>query len=392
MNSRSSDPMEPDDGTALSTVAWGLKHFAWVIVLGAVLGAVVVPWYQYQQPKQYDATALVVAADLRASITVLPRYSTSVFDNGVVAREVAGKFGAAGDPEDVVPKEVSMVAAQDSIVMEVIGHSENKEDAVKIADLAAVTFVEELNSPGAGVGVFEVQSQASAPVEATEAFRAAPYSVIVGTIGGSILGVGIVLLLIVLRRPVVAGSRRVVGLPVAGLVMLPRRRPRKSETSTRLEGSTTIARNVLGRAPDVVYVLGARGQSAATQMVTWSLRDALGRAPTKGALIRRVDGDAPLARPVIHIESPEDSRLLELPVSTLVLLVVQEGTSLSSLRRIADPFDPGQAAVVVVRRTFRNPSELSEETATPPPTSSTSTPAPKPSSPAAGLSRAKSVE
>ena len=297
MNSSSSDHMEPDDGTALSTLWWGLKHYWWLVVLGAVLGALVVPWYQYQQPKQFDATALVVAAELRTTTTVLPRYATSVFDNGQVADAVAGKFGTAGDPEDVVPKEVSMVAAQDSIVMEVIGHSENPDDAVKIADLAAVTFIDELNTPGDGVGRFELQSPASAPIEATEVFRAAPYSIIVGTFGGTILGVGMVLLILVLTRPVVAGPRRLVGLPVAGLVYVPRRKRGKSGDSSRLEGATTLARNVLGRAPEMIYVLGAKRQAARTELVTWALRDALGRAPTKGALIRRVDGGAPLTRP-----------------------------------------------------------------------------------------------
>ncbi len=98
MNSSSSDHMEPDDGTALSTLSWGLKHYWWLVVLGAVLGALVVPWYQYQQPKQFDATALVVAAELRTTTTVLPRYATSVFDNGQVAKAVAGKFGSRWRP------------------------------------------------------------------------------------------------------------------------------------------------------------------------------------------------------------------------------------------------------------------------------------------------------
>lgn len=395
MNSTSSDQMEPDDGTALSTMAWGLKHFWWVIVLGAVLGASVVPWYQYQQPKQFDATALVVAAKLTITTTVLPRYATSVFDNGVVAKAVDKEFGSKGDLEDIVPKEVSMVAAQDSIVMEVIGHSEDPDEAVKIADLAAVTFVDELNTPGEGVGIFAMQSAASAPVEAAEPFRAAPYSFIVGTIGGSILGVGIVLLILVLRRPVVAGPRRLVGIPVVGLVFIPRRRLRRPGASGRLEGATTLARNVLGRAPEIIYVLGSKRPEARTEMVTWALRDALGRAPTKGALIRRVDGGAPLTRPVIHIDSPDDSRLLEMSASTLVLVVAPEGSSLASLRRVTDPFDAGHAAVVIVRKTFRAPPSEVDEVVSPPPSAPsapTKPSAPNAESPAPGLSRAKPGE
>ncbi len=391
MNNTSSDHMEPDDGTALSTVVWGLKRYAWVVVLGAILGALVVPWYQYQQPKEYHASALVVAAELRITTTVLPRYATSVFDNGKVADAVSGKFGAAGDPEDIVPKEASLVAAQDSIVLEVIGHSDNPLDAVKIADLAAATFVDELNSPGAGVGVFELQSEASAPVEATDVFKAAPYSIIVGTIGGFILGVGSVLLFLVLNRPVVGGPRRLVGLPVAGLVYIPRRRLGKSRDSGRLEGTTTLARNVLARSPDTIYVLGHKRRAAKTEMVTWALRDALGRAPTKGALIRRVDGGGPLARPVIQIDSPEDPRLLEMSASTLMLIVAPEGLSLSSLRRITDPFDPAHAAVVIVRRTFRH-SDEEDEIVSLPPSAPSKAPAPESPRPAPGLSRAKPTE
>ena len=375
-------------------MAWGLKHFWWVVVLGAVLGALLVPWYQYQQPRQFDATALVVAAKLTTTTTVLPRYATSVFDNGGVATAVERQFGPAGDLEDIVPKEVSMVAAQDSIVMEVIGHSEDPEEAVKIADVAAAAFVDELNTPGAGVGVFEVQSQASAPVEATEVFRAAPYSIIVGTFGGTILGIGIVLLILVLRRPVVAGPRRLVGLPVAGLVYVPRRKPGKSDGSARLEGATTLARNVLGRAPETIYVLGTKRRASHTEMVTWALRDALGRAPTKGALIRRVDGGAPLTRPVIHVDSPDDPRLLEMSASTLVLVVAPEGSSLASLRRVTDPFDPAHAAVVIVRKTFRKGPAADEVVSLPPsaPAAPSESSATKVDSPGPGLSRAKPAE
>ncbi|MEO8106701.1 MAG: hypothetical protein ABI720_05225, partial [Actinomycetes bacterium] len=384
----SPDDVEPDDGTALSTIAWGLKHFWWVVLLGVLGGALVVPWYQYQQPREYDATALVVAAKLQISTTVLPRYATSVFDNGAVAKAVVADFGPRGDLEDVVPREVSMVAAQDSIVMEVIGHSATPREAVEIADVAAATFVDELNSPGEGVGIFEVQSNAAAPVEATEPFKAAPYSLIIGTIGGSILGVGVVLLILVLRRPVVAGPRRVVGLPVAGLVRLPRRRPGKAQNSNRLEGATTVSRNILRRFPEVVYVLGAKRGASKTQMVTWAIRDGLGRAPTRGALIRRVDGESPVTIPVIHLESSEDPRLLEMDTSTLVLIVAQEGMSLAALRRFTDPFDEAHAALVLVRRTLRGMPESDDFVVLPPslaaPTSTAETETTAP-----GLSRAK---
>lgn len=388
MNSTSSDHVEPDDGTSLSTMAWGLKHFWWIVVLGAVLGALVIPWYQYQQPKQYDATALVVAAELRTTTTVLPRYATSVFNNGKVATAVDRRFGPTGDPEDIVPRNVSMVAAQDSIVMEVIGHSDSPEEAVQIADVAAVAFVDELNSPGAGVGVFELQSEASAPVEATEVFRAAPYSIVVGTIGGTILGLGIVLLILVLRRPVVAGPRRLVGLPVAGLVYVPRRRRGNSADAVRLEGATTLARNVLGRSPATVFVLGVQRRADKTELVTLALRDALGRAPTHNALTRQVDGGGPQARPVISIDSPDDPRLLEMSASTLILIVAPEGSSLASLRRMTDSFDSAHAAVVIVRKTWRQAPAADEIGSLP----SSKPPAPESRRHATGLSQAKPAE
>ncbi len=360
MNSTSSYDVEPDGGTPLSTMAWGLKHFWWLVALGVLGGALVVPWYKYQQPSQFDATSLVVASKLQISTTVLPRYATSVFDNGKVADAVVEDFGARGDLEDVVPREVSMVAAQDSIVMQVIGHSSDPDEAVSIADVAAATFVEELNSPGDGVGTFEVQSRASAPVEATEPFKAAPYSLVVGTIGGFILGVGIVLLILVVRRPVVARSRQLAGLPVAGLLLLPRRRLGRRRGTNRLVGATTVARNVLKRSPDVIYVLGPVRQASSTQMVTWALRDAIGRAPTKGALIRRIDGSGPLAMPIIQIDSPDDSRLLEMSADTVILVVAHEGMSHTDLCSLTDPFEESQATVVVVRRTFRAGPETND--------------------------------
>jgi hypothetical protein len=359
MSSTSSVRWEPEDGRALSTVAWGVKHWWWVIVIFAVAGSAIVPWYQYRQPKQYDATALVVAADLTASTTVLPRFATSIFDNGVVAKAIDERFGSAGDLEDIVPKEVSMVAAQDSIVLEVIGHSEDKDEAVRIADVAAATFVDELNQPGSGVGVFKLQSPASAPVEATERFKAAPYSLVVGTIGGSILGFGLVLLLLVVRRPVVAGSRRLVGLPIAGVIRVPRRSGTASpEGSVLFEGATAVGRSVLVRDPGLIYVLAPHGQFPLASKVAASLRAVLDQPRSLEAPLRRGGAPGARTRPIVEIESPDDRRLLEMSTSTLVMLVVSEGTTLASVRRIADPFAAENTVAVIVRRTLRPGAEV----------------------------------
>ena len=107
-----------------------------------------------------DREALVIARQLDMSLTALPRYGETLFDNGQVAEAVSQKFREGVAFEDIVPNQVSLAVDPASIVLRVVGHDPDPTMAADIANTAAATFVTELNAPGAGVGSFVVLSQA----------------------------------------------------------------------------------------------------------------------------------------------------------------------------------------------------------------------------------------
>jgi capsular polysaccharide biosynthesis protein len=113
-----------------------------------------------------DREALVIAQRLDMSLTALPRYGETLFDNGLVAQAVSQKFREGVAFEDIVPNHVSLAVEPDSIVLRVVGHDPDPKTAADIANTAAATFLTELNAPGVGVGSFVMLSPAEPDVPA----------------------------------------------------------------------------------------------------------------------------------------------------------------------------------------------------------------------------------
>src|SRR5688500_13157030 len=148
---------------AVGVLRWGIRRYRWLFLACLVLGAAVAPVAASKLERPADAEALVIAQRLDMSLTALPRYGETLFDNGQVAEAVSQKFSDAVALKDIVPNHVSLVADQDSIVFRVVGHDPEPKTAADIANTAAAAFVEALNAPGAGVAEFAVLSQAKPP-------------------------------------------------------------------------------------------------------------------------------------------------------------------------------------------------------------------------------------
>src|SRR4051794_22797704 len=116
-----------------------------LLVGWAVIVAVAIPIALLSRDKPVaDAEALVIAQRLDMSLTALPRYGETLFDNGAVAEAVSKKFREGVAFKDIVPDHVSLAVDPDSIVFRVVGHDPDPKTAADIANTAAAAFVPEL--------------------------------------------------------------------------------------------------------------------------------------------------------------------------------------------------------------------------------------------------------
>lgn len=154
------------------TTHWARRNRL-LLVTWALIVAVAIPIALLSRDHRpvADREALVVAQRFDMSVTALPRYGETMFDNGQVAEAVAQKLRQGVAFEDIVPDHVSLIAEQDSIALRVIGHDPDPNVAADIANTAAATFVEALNAPGVGMGTFTVQAPAdpNAPAHPAQA-------------------------------------------------------------------------------------------------------------------------------------------------------------------------------------------------------------------------------
>ena len=341
---------------ALATFGWGLRRYAWVFLGVFLTVGILLPLRQVNQPTLYTSESLVVAATVGTDLKVLPRYGAAVFDNGQVAAAVAKRFGDGGDLEDVVPRRVSLVTEQDSLVFHVQGHARDPQTSADIANAAALVFVDELNAAGEGVGTFIVQSTAVPPVERDEPLSAAPTSLTVGLFAGAVAGLGAVLLLLVIRRPVVdaAAAVRATDLPMFGMVTLPRGEPGEQVDLADVHGLAPLCRSLLDAAPEAVLLFGPDSAAVRRRQLGSALEQAFSHVArvTPGS----ADGDrgtADEARDagtgIRLIDASSSIDLVAPGVRSFVLLVAPVGSSMSLLRGFAGELRGVPAAVVLVR-------------------------------------------
>jgi len=263
---------------AIGAFRWGLRRYAVVFVLCLLAGAVLAPYWALHRKPPLDATALVVAQRLDMSLTALPRYGEAVFGNGQVAQAVAAKFGDLGPDQSVIPDRVSLVADQDSIVFQVIGHDANPKTAADIANTAATTFVQALNVPGVGVGAFQIQRPADPPVTGSTVLGTVVATAI-GTIAGVVLGLAVVSFLLVVRRPVLADADVVeaTGVPSLGTVTVPWTWRGRLPLPAEFSGLVPVCRRLLALPTPMVVLVSRPRQERVRRKVSAALASVLGR-------------------------------------------------------------------------------------------------------------------
>jgi hypothetical protein len=222
------------------TLLWCLRHYVWVVLACILVGAAT-PLLVVPDEQLYQADALVVAGQLAATDKVLPTLSESVFADGAVAAALAAD--PAGRGRELIPDRVFLVSGPDSITMVVRAQDVDPQTAKTLADVAATAFAAELNRGGAGVGEFTVQGEAVLPDAPLQQTSSALWATL-GGLAGLVLGLGLIALLAVLRRPcVTAGDvEAAVGVPLLGTVEL-RRAARGTYLGPRgVRGIATVTR------------------------------------------------------------------------------------------------------------------------------------------------------
>lgn len=354
-------PTPPVDGNpggdTVAALTWGAKRYAWLLLACLVLVGVLLPLQQLKKQEAFTAEALVVASELTADTSVLPRYGAAIFDNGQVARVIAERYGDAGDLEDVVPRRVSVVTEQDSLVFRVQGHARDVDTAVQLADTAAFAFVLELNKAGDGVGTFVVQATAVPPVESDEPLRAAPYAISVGLAAGVVVALGVLMLLLVLRRPVVEAlsARRATDLPLLGTVTLPRWPQGEEPALDEVAGLAPLCRQLLDWSPAEVVLTGPDTVTVERQQLAQALANAFEQVrhvdfvpPGQGAETAGERTEPAASRPILVVDGAGAVDLVAIGPRSVVLLVVPVGVAQSRLRRLAGELRGVPAGVVLV--------------------------------------------
>jgi len=330
--------MSAPGSDAVSVMAWGVRRYGLLFCACLLLGAVVAPIVAARMAPPADADALVIAQRLDTSLPAVPRYGEAVFDNGQVAQALVAKFGDLGPVKDIIPDKVSLTADADSIVFHVTGHDRDPQRAADIANTAADAFVQGLNAPGVGVGAFALQSPADPPAAAPGGLGRLE-AVAIGIVGGIMLGLVVVFLVLLVRRPVfdAAGVEEATGVPALGAVRVPRTRRGLFANPEDFSGLAPACRRLL-RLPTSTVVLHSRPRQAEVRtQVAVALATVLMRvrAVTFVGPVELGDGEDRIGdgrERLTVVDSDEPFDLMHPPESTAAVLVVREGISSSDLR------------------------------------------------------------
>ena len=347
-------------GDAFAVLGWGLRRYAWLVALFVLSLGIIVPAILDRAPEEYEAQAQVGPIEELnlQNLDPLPRLAESVFNNGSVAESVRESY----DPplprsQTVIPERVRLVAAQDNVVLTVVGRGPTPESAASIANVAAATMTNELNKYSASVGSFAVQREATPPGEPIP-MTGGSLSVGIGVLAGLTAAVGAVGLLLAWRRPVldVGSAEEGTGAPVLGRVWLGR-------SSDKARGLPQLCRRILASGTNELLLTGSSRTAKERQLLTSALTSVLAgkrNVIVSGAISEQgAPHPTPEAvrglEPLVIIDAPSQAKIATRSETSLTLLVVPEGTARSSLRKQVEQYlDDGAVGVVLVRRPRRS--------------------------------------
>lgn len=346
---------DTDLGTMLG---WGLRRYAWLVALFVLALGVVVPIALQRAPERFEARAQVGPVKVLKvpSLDVLPRMATDVFRSIPEDPAVKSAAGLPG-PEALGPDQLELVAAQDNIIFTIIARDESPERAAVTANAAASSFVRELNVYSQPVGSFSINRLATVPSEPMPTL-AGPLAWVIGIAAGLLAGLGTVLALLMLRRPVVEATTvsQATGVTALGRITL----GRGGDPSA---GMNQVCHRILSQPTRMVLMVGPPDTRWARQDLTEELASWLGRVRRVSAVGSREPlddyGSASLLLPedpdvLIVLDDASPVEVATRPENSLTLLVVREGISRATLQEQAQQcLDGGNGAAVLVRRRSR---------------------------------------
>ncbi|CAA9237852.1 MAG: hypothetical protein AVDCRST_MAG52-1554 [uncultured Blastococcus sp.] len=336
------------------------------MILACALALTAAPLLLEQEEPSYQADALVVARQLGVPNEALPRLGQAVFDGGALEARIAADPTVGGNTNELIPERLSLVAAEDSIVLVVQARDPVPATAAQLATLGATVLAEELNRGGAGVGVFALQAPATVP---TEPLDAPDHRLLAaaGALAGVALGLGLVALVAALRRPVLTAGDvwQAVGVPLLGTVRMPRVRRRTFHGPVGVRGIATVTR-WLGSVPSgrLLFVSSPSAAALRRRILVMAavalgvLRSVRAEAPQEvlDAIRRHRLGNGavhPLADATDKLVLVDGSSPMEVidPQTThvSVVIVAPRGVSRRRLRALASDYvDGGLVGVVLV--------------------------------------------
>jgi len=366
--------MDSDESRFGRKLSWCLGHFGWVAVVCLLVGAAV-PLLVVPTARTYQAEALVVARQLTVNPRVLPSLAEAVFADGAVAAAVAADptLGPAvgGGTSGLIPDKLSIVSGPDSVTMLVQARDDDPVTATLIADLAAKAYAAELNRAGSGVGEFAVHAPAVVPTAPLDAISY-PLRGGLGALAGLVLGLGLIALITALRQPCVTSPdvKDAVGVPLLGVVELPRAKPgtylgargvRGIVSVTRWLATAPPGRLTLISSPSAegmrhrIYVMVAIAMSTVRPVRLQPPSEIVDAAPAQSPRTGDAGSSAPRPEATGELFLVDGGSPLEIvdpaAAPVYVIAVAPLGISPRRLRALAlDHLDGGLLGVVLVKR------------------------------------------
>ncbi|MGI8693495.1 MAG: hypothetical protein ACR2JK_11455 [Geodermatophilaceae bacterium] len=355
---------DPERASWQLLVAWGLRKSPLIVACCAVGLGIALPLL-VSSPARYQAEALVVAGKLEMTPSALPSYARAVFESDAMQRRVAADADLPGSAD--VGDRLDLVTSEEFLVLTVVAAADEPGAAADLADVAAEAYVIELNQGGSGVGSFALQSRAEVPT--TRSTEGLPRWVtgLIGTAAGALLGLGLVVLIVAGRRPMLGAHdvTSAVRLGLIGVVVVPALRADQAPDPRQAPGLVPVARALLPHVDGSIVFASAERTAAARGRLLVLLATVLSTrldvflsgssrvtstvAPRLGSTDARRGGRP--ARPGLElVDGVPPADTLEVPQWPLpMVLVIRYGEPRAALRRLAaDNFDEEILGVVMV--------------------------------------------
>jgi capsular polysaccharide biosynthesis protein len=236
---------------------WAARRYIGLIVLVPLVGAILLGLFVPSNTPEpsYRASALVVATELNEiRADHLPRMVEAIVSGHNVPRLALERTGLEATPAEF-REMVEVETIAETVVIRVSGLAPEPELAAEITNATAAALVGELNRIGPEAATFAIQEAAARPDELEPRPTTIPPWLIGGVVG-FLLAVGVVLLLVVVRRPVLTPehAQELTGLPVLGALRL--QHPSVEQGPDEAEGVVDLVLRLYPRRNECMIFLG----------------------------------------------------------------------------------------------------------------------------------------